>query len=35
MRVQPALLQTLLTSREEENAANVLNLMSGSKVDRA
>ena len=34
MRVQPALLQTLLTSGAEENAANVLNLVSGSKVDR-
>ncbi len=35
MRVQPALLQTLLTFREEESAANVLNLVSGNKVDRA
>ena len=34
MRVQPALLQTLLTSREEENAGNVLNLMGRSNLVR-
>lgn len=34
MRVQPALLQTLLTSREEESAGNVLNLVSRSAAIR-
>ncbi len=34
MRVQPVLLQTLLTYHEEENTGNVLNLVSRGNVTR-